>query len=160
MALLIGVTISSFAQTKDVVEYSESSARNLEPVQSVMILPLIAEMKVISDRISYTEVDAYKNYYVTPTIVSNVPNFKKIALSKAAHKYGADALVGAVFDVITNASGHLEITVTGYPAKYVNFRNATKEDIELISTSNHVVENKGEDVISNPQSKTKLTLVK
>ena len=35
-------------------------------------------------------------------------------------------------DVVTNASGHLEITITGYPARYTNFRNATSEDIVLV----------------------------
>lgn len=159
VAILFVSASTMFAQTKDFVEYLESSSRNLEPAQSVMIIPMVAEMQIISDRISYTEVDSYKNFPVTPAIVPNVTNFKKIALSKAIHKYGADALVGATFDVITNASGRLEITVTGYPVKYVNFRNATSEDVKLVSSSIAIGE-KGDESILNPQSQTKVTLVK
>lgn len=161
--LIIVVTLlpfsSIFAQNKDSVEYLESSARILEPTHSVMILPLVAEMQVISDRVSFTEIDSYKNFPVTPSIIPNIPNFKKIALSKAAHKYGADILIGATFDVITNEKGCLEITVTGYPAKYVNFHNATENDIKLVKSSINLAD-KGEEAIDNPQSQTKVTLVK
>lgn len=158
VALFLGMSITS-AQTKDSVEYLESSARILEPAQSVMVLPLVAEMQVFSDRISYTEVESYKNYPVRPGIVPNIPNFKKIALSKATHKYGADVLIGATFDVITNDEGYLEITVTGYPAKYVNFHNATEADVKLVALSNAIGDN-GDDALVNPQSQTKVTLVK
>ena len=158
LALILGTSIM-LAQTKDSVEYLESSARILEPAQSVMVLPLVAEMQVLSDRISYTEVESYKNFPVTPSIVTNVPNFKKIALSKATHKYGADVLIGVTFDVITNDKGYLEITVTGYPAKYVNFRNATEADVKLVASSSALSEN-GDDALVNPQSQTKVTLVK
>jgi hypothetical protein len=43
--------------------------------------------------------------------------------------------VGTIIDVITNDAGLLEITVSGYPAKYTNFRNATKTDIENVQAA-------------------------
>ena len=64
-----------------------------------------------------------------------MPELKKIALSKAAKIYDADLLVGTIIDVITNDAGLLEITVSGYPAKYTNFRNATKTDIENVQAA-------------------------
>jgi hypothetical protein len=64
-----------------------------------------------------------------------MPEFKKIALSKAAKIHDADLLVGTIIDVITNDAGLLEITVSGYPAKYTNFRNATKTDIENVQAA-------------------------
>ena len=64
-----------------------------------------------------------------------MPELKKIALSKATKLYDADLLVGTIIDVITNDAGLLEITVSGYPAKYTNFRNATKTDIENVQAA-------------------------
>ena len=54
-------------------------------------------------------------------------------------------------DVVTNKDGRLEITVVGYPAKYTKFRNATKEDVELVKEGYKVIVNKGID-LDNPSN--------
>lgn len=155
------VTISAAAQQRtDKVEYQESSARNLEPEQAVMITPMIADMKIIDDKIYYTETEAFANYAVTGSIVSFIPEFKKVALSRAAGKYKADAIVGATVDVITNAQGRLEITISGYPAKYTNFRNATSEDISLVGQAKNVAGDSNDDILQNPKGQTRITLEK
>ena len=132
--LMLGVVLfaatSLFAQ-KGTLQYQESSARSLEPAHAVMITPLVADMQLLGDRISYTESEAFAAYAITPEIVGFIPTFKNIALSRAAKFYKADAIVAATVDVITNAAGRIEITISGYPVKYVNFRNAKMEDVEL-----------------------------
>ena len=125
-------TTSIFAQ-KDKLSYQESSARSLEPSHAVMITPLVADMQLLGDRISYTEKDAFASYVITPNIVSDISTLKNIALSRAARAHNADAIVAATVDVVTNAEGKIEITISGYPVKYVNFRNATAVDVELQS---------------------------
>lgn len=65
-------------------------------------------------------------------MIDAIPNFKRIVLCKAARQYNADLIIGATIDVVTNKGGCLEITVVGYPAKYTKFRNATKENVELV----------------------------
>ena len=68
---------------------------------------------------------------VTSDVVKNIMVYKSIALSKAAKAAGADIIVAAEITVET-VNQHLVITVTGYPAKYTNFRNATEQDIRLV----------------------------
>lgn len=160
LAALIAAAGASAQQRTDKVEYQESSARNLEPEQAVMITPMIADMEVISDKIYYTETEAFRNYAVTSAIVSFIPEFKKVALSRAARAYKADAIVGATVDVITNAQGKLEITISGYPAKYTRFRNATTEDIALVGHAKSVAGDNNDGILKNPQGQTRITLEK
>ncbi len=159
--LLLSVCCSAaVAQNKPAVDYKESSARNLEPQHSVMITPLIADLSIIGERIVYTEKEAFENYQVTAEIVKFIPNFKKVALSRAARAYKADAIIGATVDVITNPQGRLEITVSGYPAKYSNFRNATSEDIALVQQGLSVMTDNSSDVLTSPSSQTKIEIEK
>lgn len=158
-ALLAACAVAA-AQTKAGVDYKESSARNIEPVHSVMILPLIADLEVIGSRISFTETEAFSQYSVTPELVKYVPDFKKVALSRAAKAHGADAIIGATVDVITNSSGRLEITITGYPAVYRNFRNATLEEINIVQSGMAVMSGRESDVLTKPESQTKFEIEK
>lgn len=152
----------SFAQSRTTqqVDYQESSARNIEPEQSVVIAPLLADLQVVSDRITYTEKEAFANYKVTLAIEKSIPAFKQIALSRAARAHNADVIVGAVIDVITNQDGFLEITVSGYPARYANFRNATRDDLELVAEAKLIKGYKDGDILSKPDKKADLLEVK
>ena len=136
MLALASIAVVAVAQRDTRVVYQESSTRTLEPDHYMMTAPLIADVIVSSNKITYTEKEAYKIFPVTAGNVEQIkammPELKKIALSKAAKMYDADLLVGTIVDVITNDAGLLEITVSGYPAKYSNFRNATREDIENV----------------------------
>ena len=104
------------------------------------------------------EKEAFAAYTVTPDIVQFIPNFKKVALSCAARAYNADAIIGATVDVITNANGHLEITISGYPAKYTNFRNATSEDMNLVQEGLNLMKQNNTDILSIPTDQTRLNV--
>lgn len=122
LMVLIGFSSIASAQKTEVkVDYMELSARYLEPTQSIMTTPLIADLSVVGGQISYTETEAFKDYEVTDALIDLVPSFKKIALCHAARAHKAD-MIGAMVDVITTDKGRLEITITGYPARYVNFK--------------------------------------
>ena len=136
LAMFSLVVSAGFAQTERVrtggsTTYTESSARNIEPARGVIAVPLIADLKVISnERIEpYEEIFPYQ---VNAAIVNYVPSFKRTAFFNAAKKYNADALVGALIDVSTTEDGFLKISVTGYPARYTNFRNATAQDTWMV----------------------------
>lgn len=145
LLLAVNLAFVGIAQKEQKVIYQESSTRNLEPDHNMVTTPIVADLKVSPSRITYTETEAYKLFPLTAEnakIMENLmPDFKRIALSRAARANDADILVGTVVDIITNNNGFLEITVSGYPAKYVNFRNATKEDLDLArdaaSTTRH-----------------------
>lgn len=160
LAMTVSASVAFAQQRTDKVEYQESSARNLEPVQSVMISPMIADMEVIADKIYYTETEAFRNYTVSQAIVSFIPEFKKVALSRAARAYKADAIVGATVDVITNAQGKIEITISGYPARYTNFRNATRDDVALVGQAKAVASGNDDEILKNPKGRTNLTIEK
>ena len=156
---IASVTIAS-AQKIDRVEtsvdYMESSARYLEPSQNIMTTPMIADLQVIGSSISYTETEAFKNYEVSEDLIQLVPGFKSIALSRAARAHKADVIIGAMVDVITNAQGRLEITITGYPARYTNFRNATNDDIELVKLGQTVIVNSESAVLGTPDQQIRV----
>lgn len=161
LTAFVALSLSAVAQQRtERVEYQESSARNLEPEQAVMIAPMIADIKIVAEKIYYTEKEAFKNYQVSSSIVALVPEFKKIALSRAARAYKADAIVGATVDVVTNENGTLEITISGYPACYTNFRNATSEDIALVEQAKRVAGANNEEILKNPKNRTNLTIEK
>ena len=160
IAIAIGsVTIAS-AQKVDrietTVDYMESSARYMEPSQNIMTSPMIADLEVIGGSISYTEIEAFKNYEVTEELTQLVPGFKRIALSRAARAHKADVIIGAMVEVITNKNGRLEITITGYPARYTNFRNATSEDMDLVKKGQIVVLDNSSDVLDTPEQQIKV----
>ena len=155
--LMLGMTTTLFAQKMDVrVDYMESSARYLEPTQSIMTAPLIADLSVVGGQISYTESEAFKNYEVTEALIDLVPSFKKIALCHAARAHKADMIIGAMVDVITNEKGRLEITITGYPAKYVNFRNATQQDMFLVKQGMSVLFDAEGEALGKPEDNIKM----
>ena len=157
IVLFTGSMTIGFAQKTDVmVDYMESSARYLEPTQSIMTTPLIADLSVIGGQISYTETEAFKDYEVTEALIDLVPSFKAIALCHAARTHKADMIIGAMVDVITNDKGRLEITITGYPARYVNFRNATDDDMNLVRKGMTVVFDTEGDVLSRPGDNIKV----
>ena len=141
----------STVQTSVKIAYMESSTENLEPQNMIMTSPMIADLKVIGDQITYTETEAFKDIEITSRVINAIPNFKRIALCKAARQYNADLIIGATLDVVTNKDGRLEITVIGYPAKYTKFRNATKEDVELVKEGYKVIVTKEID-LDNPSN--------
>lgn len=154
LAALLLLTTGAFAQSRtDKVEYQESSARNLEPEHLMLLTPLVADLQVASTKVQHVEREAFAKIPVTLDNLKSVSEFKKIALSRAARKHNADVLVGTTIDVATNADGFLEITVTGYPAVYRNFRIAQKSDLDVIEYGRKVErENKNSALIGLPQS--------
>lgn len=157
IALSIGfVTAASAQKTEVLIDYMESTARYLEPTQSIMTTPLIADLSVVGGQISYTESEAFKNYEVTEALIDLIPGFKAIALCHAAWEHKADMIIGAMVDVVTNDKGRIEITVTGYPARYVNFRNATEDDMDLVKKGMTVIFETDGGVLSAPEEQIKI----
>lgn len=159
MAILSFTAVQAQSKKTSVeVEYMEASSRYLEPTQAFMTIPVVADLQVSKDRITYTEKEAFKDYAVTEDMIDLVPNFKQIALCRAARAYKADVILGATIDVITNAQGRFEITITGYPASYVNFRSAKVADFEVIREGNALYTERTV-ILDTPQSKAEISEV-
>lgn len=84
----------------------------------VYATPVVADLKVSPDKITF--------FYIPSAIVleGGYDNVLKTAISEALFSNdNADVLVGMETQVKYNTAGQVEsITITGYPAKYVNFR--------------------------------------
>lgn len=131
--------------------YNESSARNIEPGQRILTTPLIADVKVISsEKIKpYTEVFPF---VMNPQVKEAVPGFKRTAFAHAAKENNADILVGTDITVTTNDDGYVVVTVTGYPARYANFRNATAQDTWMLEFYRYAVEGDNLAIFADPDN--------
>lgn len=162
--LLVAFITSSCATTQYRYKYEESTARYLEPAMQGFITPSTADLNISNTRIYHTETfpnnlnssDFRTSYSTASTPFSTYPsaqvqtvqpsiNFdsknvtyiKNYTIGEAVKKYNADVIVGPIFEIKTSEDFQtITVTVSGYPATYVNFRKATKEDIELMKSLN------------------------
>ncbi len=153
-AMLTGCAVQTVPTTPAVeviqtTEYMESTARLLEPKQKMLLTTLIADLKVSAQKVYYTETEAFSKFKVTPALLKNIAELKKIAVSRAASAHKADVLVGTTIDVVTK-NGHLEITVSGYPAFYTKFRNVSEKDIALLKSAQSLDAKDGADIVNAP----------
>ena len=70
----------------------------------------------------------FKDILVTTALLNDIDNYKKMALFQTIQKHNADVMVASMMNVNTTSNGLLEITVVGYPARYVNFRQISNKD--------------------------------
>lgn len=130
VAAAFGMSQEAMAQSAK-GEYRQSQSRLLEPTQQVFVRPLVVDLQVTTDERQkavwpFPEADIFK------MTVGDVENLKINALYLTAQKFDADVIVAPTFDIRTVKKG-IEITVIGFPAKYTNWKVATKaEDYQWI----------------------------
>lgn len=118
--------LASCAAPQQII-YREAEGRNIEPALNAVVTPLVADLQLISEQ-SISELHTF-DVTVTTAILNDIDNYKNIALLRTAKRYNADTLVGAIVNVDTNKEGKLEVMVTGYPARFVNFRSMKEDDM-------------------------------
>ena len=116
-------------------DYSESTAHLLDASNNFLVLPIVANLEVSDKKIVYVEREAFAEIEVNQSSIARIEEHKRTATGRAALAYNADVIVNLDIDVKTE-EGRFVITVTGYPANYKNFRNATSKDIELVKEAN------------------------
>lgn len=122
-AFLLGVSQHVVAQK---VEYRQSQSRMLEPQQQVFVRPLVVDLNVTTNE-RQKAVWPFPDVDITKMTVQDVSNLKINALYLTTQKFDADVIVAPTFDIRTVKKG-IEITVIGFPAKYQNWKVATKEE--------------------------------
>ena len=138
--LLCSAGHSAMAQKKKEVKvWEESSARKIEPEIRMFVTPQICDMKMLSSsREMYgpyaMDVRLFFAKSYTDMPPSTIDNIQNNATYLAAKEADADAIIEPVFHlwVTENDDKTIYIEVSGYPVSYVNFRPATKEDIDMI----------------------------
>lgn len=123
--VLIPLVVLSLMAGCRAYSYEEMGSRNIEPQHNVVTVPIVADVELLSqEKITYTE-----SFYCSKADLGNVDSFKYVALAHAVKQYEADLMIGAMFGVKYIKKGrHLEVTVTGFPAKYKELREATPDD--------------------------------
>jgi hypothetical protein len=64
---------------------------------------------------------------------------------------------------VVTKDDRLEITVTGYPARYVKFRNVSEQDIKVMEKLHLVRAGRGnavDEIIASPEKKLNVTTTK
>ena len=155
-----GLSSAALAQT----DYEHAQARILEATSDFFVRPMVAELKMIKDECQeYGPFNIYPGRSISEMNYEFVKDAKVNAAYKAAMLAGADVILGATFYVVNNKTKTkgLDVTVRGYPAKYVNFHNfgdpvKGKEDEKWV---NVLLENertrKWDPHVNTEQSQTK-----
>lgn len=135
LILLVAIFMTSCMQPSYLTyyKYDESTARYMNPAMLPgYITPTIADLNVAKTKISETY--TYKNT-LTSKDMNNAENsptieyLKNYTVSQAVKKHNADVLVAPIFDIKTSDDyTAIEVTISGYPANYVNFRNVKESD--------------------------------
>jgi hypothetical protein len=113
--------------------YSYSEFRTTQPAQSVHAVPVVADLEVSQERITYSERLGVKVSDLSDAELKNlVETEKQVVMSNAMKAHKADVLVAPLVDILTDGNNQLVLTITAYPAKYKNYRSATKEDTWFI----------------------------
>lgn len=149
LIILVSILTSCKGPTY-VTSYKSTESREFEPRQGVIVTPLIADMKVLSQTAvkDSTTFDILVSTIPTYEITSWISEYKKEVLSMMLKKYNADAIVAPLTDVTTTKEGNMKICISGYPAKYVNFRNATTVDTWMVPLYNVIDKNSTEPLNS------------
>ena len=134
--------------------YREASGRSVEPTQGAVFTPaLIADLEIISDK-SVSHKVTFTDVQVTTSILNEIDNYKRMALFQTSQKSNADVMVASVMNVNTNSRGQLEVTVVGYPARYVNFRQISDTDSIAMNYTSKVLSQYKVNVIDGTKELT------
>ena len=124
IAAMMAVSCSPMAKLINTATYSKSQA--VQPTVAIF-----ADLDVSAEKISYF-------YIPSKTVVTGgYDNIINTAVREALAANGnADVLVALETQVKYNSAGVIEsVVITGYPAKYTNFRNANDEALsKLVQT--------------------------
>lgn len=137
--LYTGIILSVLLTACSSKNYSYSEFRTTQPTQSVHAVPVVADLDVMQERIIYTERLGVKVSDLSDAELQKlVETEKQVVMSNAMKAHKADVLVAPLVDVLTDANNYLVLTITAYPAKYKNYRSATKEDTWFIPMSQSI----------------------
>ena len=135
IALFATLLLASCTTTK--IMYEEYMNRQAEPVAiSPYVMPTVADLE-ISDK-KETVVSSFDND-LSKRILNNteVEEWKNIVLTKMMKEFDSDVIVAPLFDITTSDDlKKVNVELTGYPARYTNFRNVQLADSAAMRVHN------------------------
>lgn len=135
------VGLAAFAQKKGSdkgnVVFEEATAREAYPNVAVFVFPQICDLKMLSEqRVEYGPFEFALSKDLSSMSEAELANDKTRALQQACQLDGADLIIEPLYTttVYDKNNKTLVIKVSGYPAKYVNFRSLKADDMKMIQT--------------------------
>lgn len=126
--LLAVMIFTSCTTTK--ISYEEYMTRQAEPVMtSPYITPTIADLDISETKETINE--TYKNDLTLKSKFDNksVEAWKEATLAKMMREFNSDVIVAPTYNVTTSKDmKNITVEISGYPAKYVNFRSLSVAD--------------------------------
>ena len=118
---------AAFAQNN--LHYEGNTVTVVEPGANVSTTPIIADETICGER--FTETVVLDQFPAIRRNLRYVDDFQALALAQLAKEHDADFIITTQVNVCTQ-DGCFAVTVTGYPARYENFRKPTQEDMNLL----------------------------
>ena len=131
LTFLAILAIFNIANAQNKHNITQSQARLIESDFSVVTAPIIGELGEISPTKITDSVEFFIGGFkdARAEIVPNLEDYKRYTVAHYCTKSGFDIIINPLFQISTNAEGDmLKVIVTGFPAKYKSFRQATEND--------------------------------
>ena len=136
LALVVIGAAGAFAQKKEgSAIFEEASAREATPNVAVFVFPQICDLNMLSStRVDYGPYDFTLAKDLNAMNEAELANVKTRALQKACKLAGADLIIEPLYTstVYDKDNKTIWVSLSGYPASYVNFRSLKPADIEMI----------------------------
>ena len=121
----------------NIYRYEEHHSPVSQPEVGDIITFITADLDISKTKISHTEDFRHNKYHDDV----NIADAKEYTMSAALMKHNADVLVAPQYNITTNRKNNLiNITVTGYPATFTNFRKSNPNDSLLLITTSPAVQ--------------------
>lgn len=146
--LVLGVTMLLTSCAMSTYEtryrYDENTARYINTqMQPTYVIPTVADLEISPNKIveSQTFDNTLKNFDISHEFSPTLVYWKSLTVSKAVQAHNADVIVAPIFDIKTSDNyATVTVTVSGYPAKYKNFRNMSEKDAAAFRVYNIEIE--------------------
>lgn len=126
--LLAVLILASCTTTK--ISYNEYTTRQTDPVMTdPYITPTVADLEVSQTKETIAETFTNDLTLKSKFDKKSIERWKEVTLEKMMKEFNSDVIVAPIFSISTsNDMKNINVEVSGYPAKYTNFRNMQVAD--------------------------------
>lgn len=132
--LLIGFALAfstmGFAQ-KSTYHFQDTQARLLDVLTHAYVKPMTVELQILADKHKEWTIDLTNKE--VEQMNGDLQNIRSFAIYSISKKEDCDVIVAATINVKSKDDGTgFLVNVIGYPANFINWKTAVKEDYEWI----------------------------
>lgn len=134
LSVVGGTAIAQQKKEANPKRYEAAEASKVIPEIRTFVTPNICDMEMLSKTRETYGPYVFPISSIEKTFTYEIYNYQNRALYRACQEADADAVIEPLFNVSVydKDPNSLVVEVSGYPVKYVNFRPATKSEIDMI----------------------------